>query len=260
MTAIMNASRYISMLSDECISCLIEQHRQNVASGKPLRNLSKRQVSIVEHEGIKYIVKAYRLNIIQRILGIVPDRTSGALLLKGFTPLPLANITKDGWQYTIYNYAGNHDMFDQKWLIQQETEKVVLFFRKSADIMQEIHANGLFHGDMKSPNFVINEYCRELPPVVVIDCDKVKQYAELPEDKRLFNIAQFVACHGYKTGPDKRLPLFLKAFLDEYCAKSLYEEKQFNQIKHQVLDIIKNDRHIELHTPQNILEEVLLKS
>ena len=206
------------LLDSKTARDIAELHFANVSSGKAIKNLPKRQVSRVVHESGRFVVKSYHVNPFQRLFHCYPFQTDYATLLDGLTPPLRANFAFDfSNQVTITDDAGPMDMFSLfgKAPLPSDFEKL---YSDSGTLLAKIHERQIFHADAKPPNFVVNQNLPTMPPVLIIDCDKVKRFHELPKDKKVFNIAQFLACNSMNFKDN--LPLYkdaMQSFLDAYA-------------------------------------------
>ena len=94
-------------------------------------------------------------------------------LLEGFTPPCIGDTGRSRpWQYTIYEDAGSQDLYAimRDARLPDGFEKL---YASAGDLLAKIHHRGIYHGDTKPPNFVINTALPTLPPVVIVDCDHV---------------------------------------------------------------------------------------
>ena len=218
-----------------------ELHQEAVASGGLLRDLAKRKVSRVCLENVSYVVKAYRRNILHRLFHVKPHSTAGSAALEGFTPPVLADFIAGDWQVNVYQDIGGPDLYDGEALKSSGVDEEAAF-KAAGTLMAKIHARGIFHGDAKAPNFVVNRVLTALPPVLIIDCDRVREYGVLPLERKAFNLAQFIACY---VRFDERLVLLLEVALNAYREEAGLSKEEFGKLLGNAVVIMENDRHIE---------------
>ena len=239
---------------------IAEIHFGNVKSGTVLKNIPKRQVSRVGHENASFIVKSYHLNLFRRIFHCFPFSTDYATLLDGLTPPLRANFAYAfSCQVTITDDAGHMDMFSLfgKAPLPSDFRKA---YSDSGTLLAKIHARQIFHADTKPPNFVLNINLPSLPPVLIIDCDKVKKYNELPQDKKVFNIAQFLSCNSMKC--EANLPLYqaaMRAFLDAYAQESHITHDEMRHIATLAVECALGNHKIELRISPELLKSTVKK-
>lgn len=228
---------------------ILELHREAVASGELLRNLAKRKVSRVRLENASYVVKAYRRNILHRIFHIKPHSIAGSVALKGYTPPVLSDFIAGGWQVNVYPDIGGPDLYDGVALSSARIDEAAAFSEAGA-LLAKIHARGIFHADAKAPNFVLNRTLEALPPVLIIDCDRVKVYDALPMEKRAFNLAQFLACYVQF---DEHLVSLLETALISYQREAGMPADGFRDLLASAFVTMESDRHVERRIDEDIV-------
>ncbi|MBQ7650123.1 MAG: hypothetical protein IJS15_04145 [Victivallales bacterium] len=238
---------------------IADLHFGNLRSGAAIRNLSHRQVSRVEHASGKFIVKSYRINLFRRFFSCFPFSTDYATILQGLTPPLRANFAYSfNCQVTITDDAGPTDMFALfgKAPLPPDFRQT---YSEAGKLLAKIHARRIFHADAKTPNFVLNQNLQSLPPVLIIDCDKVRQLPKLPEDKMVFNFAQFMACHSMKCDPNLKLfPEAIAAFLNGYEKESGTPHEVMRRMATQALACALGNRKIELRVSPELLKDVII--
>ena len=236
----------------EALSCLVEAHWRAVSNGKALRSIAKRQVTRVCYDGKSYIVKTYQLGFFRRVLGLKVRSFNYMDCLGGLTPGCLCDCTMGDWQVVVFEDAGKNNLFDFDYKVPDDA-RTLGCFAEAGRLLAEMHRRNVFHGDTKSPNFVVNDNCPALSPVVIVDCDKVKQYKELPALKKAFNLAQFIES-GYYKPPVESLVSHFGAFCNAYKESAGLDEAQWKRLFQLALDIAENNRHIERQTkPEAII-------
>ncbi len=240
---------------------IAELHFSNIRSGNAIRNLRNRQVSRVANEKGKFIVKSYHINPFRRLFHCFPFSTDYATLLDGLTPPLMANFAYSfSCQVTITDDAGPMDMFALFGSAPLPPD-FRQTYSNAGKLLAIIHARHIFHADAKAPNFVLNQNLPSFPPVLIIDCDKVREFKELSEDKRVFNLAQFMACHSMKC--KSNLPLYpeaIKAFLNAYAHESNIANDEMTRMVSRAVECALNNHKIELRISPDILKSVILDS
>ena len=221
-------------------------HCEAVASGKLLRNLVKRKVSRVDFEGVSYVVKAYRRKFLHKLFCVKPHSIKGSQLLDGLTPPVLADFIVGDWQINVYRDIGGPDLFDGANLADGAEA-----FADAGRLLAKIHEKRIFHADTKAPNFVVNNVLDGMPPVLIIDCDRVKKYSALPVERRAFNLAQFICC--YQNYEEERLAPLVSTALSAYKEQAALDDAAFASLMKLALDIAKNNRHIEKKVSESFL-------
>lgn len=231
---------------------IIKAHSESVAAGKGLRKLTKREVSRVTSGGYSYIVKAYRRTSLMRLCGFRPGKTSGTMLLHGLTPPCLADFCRGAWQYIIYADAGEANFFFSQDL-QRECDNLDEAYAGAGRLLAQMHARNLYHVDCKPTNFVWNTLLHNLPPVVIVDCDRVLHYVHgLPAHRVAFNLAQFLA-GGRPFGPPALLPHLLEVFLLAYREETKIPPERFRQLLMTAVKIGCENHRIEKNAPPGFL-------
>jgi len=245
------SGRYIR--GDE-FSSLAEAHWRNVSGGLALRNMAKRQVSRVSHDGKSYIVKTYRLGFFRRVLGLRVRSFECLDCLDGLTPRCVIDRIEGNWQFTVFEDAGGSDLFKLDY--DEPRNPVTLgLFSDAGRLLAEIHGRNVYHGDTKTPNFVVNENSPALSPVVIVDCDRLRQYRELPIMRRAFNLAQFIES-APSWHPVESVVSHLMAFCRAYRETSSLEDAAWRSLFMLALDIAENNRHIERMTSDAAIREL----
>ena len=247
-----------SFLDSNSAKGIADLHFENLRSGAAIRNLRQRQVSRVECAQGKFIVKSYHINIFRRIFNCFPFSTAYTTLLDGLTPPLRANFQYSfTCQVTITDDAGPTDMF-ALFRNAPLPPDFRHFYSEAGKLLAQIHERRIFHADAKAPNFVINQNLPSLPPVLIIDCDKVRRFSKLPEDKMVFNIAQFIACHSMKCESNLKLyPEAMKAFFDGYALESHIERNEMRQLATKAVACALGNRKIELRISPELLKDVI---
>lgn len=235
------------------INKILSAHWEAVEKGQALRNIAKRQVSRVTVEGVSYIVKTYRLGVFRRLLHLRVKNFSGIKYLDGLTPECLADECIGNWQVTVTRDAGTHDLFlyDKQC---NDRNKLFSAFASAGELLAKIHQRNVFHGDTKTPNFVVNENIADWLSVLIVDCDKVAYFPNgLPLQMQAFNLAQFI--QSIRKQCDVQLAKdLINEFLTAYRKERALGEDEWQCLKKSMLDIALSDRHIEKHTPENALK------
>ena len=244
------------MLNKIEIEDIIALHNEQISQGKALRNLKKRQVTRVLCHGKRYVVKAYLRRWWHRLLFQAPCNTASVALLEGFTPPCIGDTGRSRpWQYTIYEDAGSQDLYAimRDARLPDGFEKL---YASAGDLLAKIHQRGIYHGDTKPPNFVINTALPALPPVVIVDCDHVIAYGALPDHRRLFNLAQFLATNDIH--PDNRdlYTACMSAFSAQYAATSLISLAQMNTLLSQAVQLAIASPRIERRVSPELLSSL----
>lgn len=219
----------ISFTKNE-LDAIAEKHFGIVFQGEALRSIAKRQVTRLTFNGEKIIIKAYKRCLWQRLLNISPGSTAGTTLLKGFTPPIIADfIYSKIWRFIVFLDAGQQDLYH---LIKDQKlpENFRELYQHAGKLLADMHNANLYHADCKTPNFVVNSNIQNLPQILVVDCDRVIAYKQIPYKRRIFNLAQFIACN--KIHPDNAA-LYkecMKEFLNGYAQASLLDERTSMQM------------------------------
>ncbi len=244
------------MLSQPEIKKIINLHNEQIALGKALRNLKKRQVTRVICDGKHYVVKAYLRHWWHRLFFQVPCNTSGVALLDSLTPPCIGNTGKEfPWQYTIYEDAGNQDLYAlmRNARLPDGFEKL---YASAGKLLAKVHQRGIYHGDTKPPNFVINTAIPALPPVVLVDCDHIVAYRKLPDHRRIFNLAQFIATNRIHPDNQELYPTCMKAFASQYAITMSLSKEQLDILLTEAVQLAITSPRIERRVPQEILSSL----
>ena len=241
------------MLNKIEIEDIIALHNEQISQGKALRNLKKRQVTRVLCHGKHYVLKAYLRRWWHRLLFQAPCHTASVALLEGFTPPCIGDTGRSlPWQYTIYEDVGGQDLYTimRDARLPDGFEK---FYASAGDLLARVHLRGIYHGDTKPPNFVINTAIPALPPVVLVDCDHVIAYDKLPNHRRLFNLAQFIATNNIHPDNRELYPACMKAFAAHYAAATGLSQAQMSALLSQAIQLALTSHRIERRVSPELL-------
>ena len=230
-------------------------HYVCMRSGLGIRNLPKRQVSRVTFDNRSYIVKAFFLPWYLRLFRIQPRQEANSRVLRGLTPPCLASYRKDNWQMLIFQDAGPVNFYEPQQMLDTGLDLQELYGHAGV-LLARMHNRNIFHGDTKPPNFVVNSLLPELPPVVIVDCDRVIKYHRIPLYRRAFNIAQFLA--GSRVFPEQPglLENCLAGFLSAYSETVRKQELDLGDLFQLSFKMALTHRKIERHLPPEILEKL----
>ncbi|MBR4676245.1 MAG: hypothetical protein IKP00_17445 [Victivallales bacterium] len=241
------------MLSQLEIEKIINLHNEQIAQGKTLRNLKKRQVTRILCDGKRYVVKAYLRRWWHRLFIQAPCKTASVALLEGFTPPCIGDTGKELlWQYTIYEDAGNQDLY----AIMRDARLPNGFeqlYASAGELLARVHQKGIYHGDTKPPNFVINTAITALPPVVIVDCDHIIAYNKLPDHRRIFNLAQFIATNDIHPDNLELYPTCMQAFAAQYAKTMSLSLEQLDVLLTKAVQVALSSPRIERRVPQETL-------
>ena len=253
----MPQSTNTNTLDPEIAKAVAELHFRNVKSGVALKDLPHRQVSRVVYGTEKFVVKSYHINLFRRLFNTFPFSTDYAVLLDGLTPPLRANFAYNfNCQVTVVDDAGEMDMF-RLFSIAPLPPDFKTTFHEAGKLLAKIHSRQLFHADTKSPNFVINTNLPSLPPILIIDCDKVKRFKVLPLEKRVFNLAQFLACWSKKCPDNYELySAAMTSFLDGYADEYKLTHDEISKMTESAVECALTNHKIELRIPQEILKSL----
>ena len=248
-------------LDAEAAKAIAKLHFDNVKVGHALRNLRKRQVSRVSYDGGRYVVKSYHINPFRRIFDCMPFNADYADLLGDLTPTLRANFAyRFNCQVTVVDDAGEMDMFHLFGLSPLPSDFKDKYL-ESGKLLAKIHAKNIFHADTKPPNFVINSNLPAMPPILIIDCDKVRKYPTLPMEKKVFNIAQFIACNSPNV--ESNLKLYhdaMKAFLGGYAQEANLPREEMEAIVEKAVACALGNKKIEVRMPPEMLKGLACKN
>lgn len=243
-------------MPEDRAAAIADEHFRNVEAGKAIRNLKKRQVSKVSFDDGIYIVKTYRKHWYHALWG-QPFDSSSLERLSGLTPPCLCDFTRCGWQVTIYDYAGDMDFYKLA-KVASLPDNYNELYAEAGRTLAKIHARNLYHADTKTPNFIVNSRIDGLPLVLVIDCDRVVSYKELPFGKRAFNIAQFMACVNIKNDVvRKAYPGVIRSFLKGYSDFLAMQDDDAKKLAEEAVRIAISNPKIERYLPVEELKELL---
>ena len=244
------------MLTKQEIERIIELHNEQIAQGKALRNLKKRQVTRVLFDGKRYVVKAYLRRWWHKLFFQSLCKTTSVALLEGFTPLCIGDTGRSlPWQYTIYEDAGNQDLYAimRDARLPDGFEKL---YASAGELLARIHQKGIYHGDTKPPNFVLNTAIPALPLVVIVDCDHVIAYSKLPDYRRIFNLAQFLATNDIHPDNIELYPTCMKAFASQYATTTGLSQRQMAYLLSQAVQLALSSHRIERRVSPELLSSL----
>ncbi len=231
---------------------VIAAHWEAVREGRCIRNLAKRQVTRVSFAGRSYIVKTYRRGFFRRLLGLKVRNFAKLHLLDGVTPRCICDINDGDWQVTVTCDAGGGNLFALDEL-NVSRDDICLFFEEAGKLLAEMHRRSVFHGDTKSPNFVVNENCTGMPRILIVDCDRIKYFRNgLPPVKQAFNLAQFIQSVRRKCPFDDAV-MYLVSFLKAYGNAIDIEREELHRLFILAFDLAENNVHIEKNTSHDVL-------
>lgn len=241
----------INEIGDDVSSRIIEAHWKAVERGDVLRNIGKRQVTRVNCDGVSYIVKTYRIALLRRIFGMRPNSFSCQKQIEGLSPRCLFNKVVGNWQITILEDVGRFSLYELD-LQSPDEPGTLAYFAAAGNLLAELHKRNIHHGDTKTPNFVVNENCPNLPKVAIVDCDRICQYEEIPAAKMACNLAQFIES-ALPSRPVDSVVAHFKAFCNAYKEKMGLDDAAWKHLFLLALDIAENKKNIERITSQEAL-------
>ena len=94
-----------------------------------------------------------------------------------------------------------------------------------------------------------------MPPILIIDCDKIRKYHAIPMEKKLFNLAQFIACSPSKIDSNLQLyPNAMKAFFDGYAQEGKLTRGALDNMVGDAVACALGNRKIEVRMPPEMLK------
>ena len=148
--------------------------------------------------------------------------------------------------------AGKNNLFELDF-DKADDARTLGYFAAAGKLLADIHRRNIYHGDTKTPNFVVNDNCADLPPVVIVDCDRIRQYDELPDAKKACNLAQFIESARARR-PVESVVSHFASFCRAYKESMELDDAAWKKLLLLTIDIAENKRHIERLTSKEALQ------
>ena len=184
-------------------------------SGRSIKNGSKTQLARATLRSprgaeLDVVIKKFRHRFPRRLgFFVAPSPAlrslAGALLLrrKGFhTPAPVAVLDRRGWRHTGTSYYIAEDLKDSStlrelWRGGFSSQPPMRRFRLGravvgdlARLLYRLHAEGLYHHDLKGSNILICDWDMDRRRFYIVDLDRVQERRRIPLSKRIKNLLQ----------------------------------------------------------------------
>jgi hypothetical protein len=231
-------SAYLPLLQQAAANHFL-QWRQGVC----LKNDGKRCVSRVNANGKFFIIKHFTKTPICPLFSHARRTWRCTDLMAGFTPPCLAVLrTARHGELVCFPDCGDSNFWRGDYFQRPDVDQLAA---EAGRLMAAFHNKGLYHGDAKAANFVVNARLPELPfSVLIVDCDKVRHYHNVPISLQLKNIAQFVALTG-RIRSRSRWQSLTHHFLNAYAAARNPLPVPSDSLEQAVMDTIHHNRRVE---------------
>jgi len=129
----------------------------------------------------------------------------------------------------------SHTPLNVYWKTQQQPrprQQRRTFLRALAEFVRTLHAAGLYVGDLKDENVLVEEYEAQQWRFVLVDLDRVTPKGALNQSRRLKNLVQLERTLGRNASANDRL-----FFLHQYLGTPLPPRAQRHALLEQILDL-----------------------
>ncbi|MDD2478215.1 MAG: hypothetical protein PHW45_04545, partial [Candidatus ainarchaeum sp.] len=214
-------------LLQEILSC----HQQSCSAPFLLKNDAKRRVTRVQYQNHSFIVKEFCNDFAWTWHRHGRSTWKNSQRLRGYTAPCLAWLrTNSQKSFLIFTDLGILNLYKKD---HHQRENLQDIYAGAGKLLADLHVRGVYHGDTKSTNFVINDLCPWMQQaVLLVDCDQVRFYPKLPDSRRIKNLGQFLATTGVLPAAQKRASI--QAFLQAYGRSAKLSIDEINALLEQV--------------------------
>jgi serine/threonine protein kinase len=104
------------------------------------------------------------------------------------------------------------------------------FLRQVAGLFQKLHAQQIYHGDLKDANILVAARCdSRSTELFLLDLDGVRRYTRLGQRRRIKNLVQLYRTLGRSVPPPQRL-FFLKCYLGPLFGDRHFKRKLIGRV------------------------------
>ena len=215
-----------SNLDTQLVADLVSQEPTLWKMSRILKKDAGTTVTVLSHDTHSVVVKHHRINRWRRradaIMHGSPARRSwrGARLLQtyGFSvPQPLAVVEKRTAgmvQESLYvSEALPYPPLSTYWRersVGWSAHQRRTFLGSLADFVQSFHAAGLYSGDLRDANLLVEENADHTWRFCLVDLDRVKQQANITQRRRIKNLVQLDRTLGQRARLTERLFFFYR--------------------------------------------------
>ena len=237
-----------SSLDAQLVSDLVSQEPALWKMCRILKKDAGTTVTVMSHNTQSVVVKHHRINRWRRRADTTihgsPARRSwrGARLLQTygfFVPQPLAVVEKRTAgivQESLYvSEALPHPPLSTYWREQSGGWSARLrrtFLGRLADFVQSFHAAGLYSGDLRDANLLVEERDDQTWRFCLVDLDRVKHEANISQRRRIKNLVQLDRTLGQRARLTERL-----FFLYRYLGSPLPPPPQRRRLIKKILSL-----------------------
>ncbi|NMA45234.1 MAG: hypothetical protein GX945_01600, partial [Lentisphaerae bacterium] len=188
--------RFAGELNVDLADKLVKRHIEDKDISEWLKPSGKRRVSRLSSNNQGYIVKEFAHTLRPLCLRPAGNSWVNSLYLQDLTPPCLAWLSsRQLGDFLIFQDAGTGNFWRGQY---DHLDNAIELYAHCAELLAELHNRGIYHGDAKPANFVRNQWITSSArPVLIVDCDYIRQFKQVPLKYQAKNLAQFLAGTGY---------------------------------------------------------------
>ena len=234
--------RFAGVLDVELAEKLVQRHIDDQGISEWLKPDGKRRVSRLSSDNQGYIVKEFARTLRPTFLRPAGNSWVNSLYLQDLTPPCLAWLSsRQLGDFLVFQDAGKGNFWRGQY---DHLDNAIELYARCAELLAELHNRGIYHGDAKPANFVRNQrITSSTRPVLIVDCDYIRQFKQIPLKHQSKNLAQFLAGTGY-IGNFVRWAETLTAFIRAYQSSCSLGQSRVDAAMNQACAMI-NHRSVE---------------
>jgi UDP-glucose:(heptosyl)LPS alpha-1,3-glucosyltransferase len=221
----------LSSLPLELLQEILACHQKSCSDGSFLKSDAKRRITRVRCRNHSYIVKEFCKDFVWAGHRHGRSAWKNSQRLRGYTAPCLAWLrTKGQKSFLIFSDLGQLNLYKRDHHQREDLQDI---YDGAGQLLAELHACGVYHADTKTANFVINDLCPWIDrQVLLVDCDQVRLYRNLPNSRRIKNLGQFLATTGHLPAEQKKT--LIQTFLHAYGNHAGLSVDEINALLEQV--------------------------
>ena len=228
---------------------IISRHKSQCESEQWLKNDVKRRVTRVIFDDNSFIIKEFCKDHAMPCLNHGHRTWIYSQKLTGHTAPCLAWFHENtGRSFLIFADLGQIDLYHPEQITRKDN--LPNAYHRAGEILATLHANGIYHADTKTVNFVINDRLKWLSsPVLIIDCDDVHFSRSISKSHQIKNLAQFLCLMGNL--PEELRERMATDFKKGYQEAARLSETDMASLMKEVAIRMKEDTSLENNLPSN---------